>query len=158
MIFVFDCNSLSNILKHYYEDRFPSFWERFDDLIKSKEIISVREVKNELTLRFDDDKIDRLIKINGDFFTQPTTDELSFITKIYSITHFQQNLDRKKLLSGGYFADPFIIAKAWKEHGTVVTEEDNKPNAAKIPNICNHFSNIHCIKLKGFLTEMDWKF
>ena len=157
MIYVFDCNSLSNILNHYYEERFPSFWEKFDDMVLSEEIISVREVRNELTIRFDYDKIDRIVKMNNDFFTEPTTDELEFITNIYSVRHFQQNLDRKKILSGGYFADPFVIAKAKKIEGTVITEEEFKEHGAKIPNICNHFE-IPCKKLEGFLTELDWKF
>ena len=157
MIYVFDNNSLSNILNHYYTERFPSFWEKYDKIVEAVNLLSVREVRNELTLKFDDDKIDRLAKMNDKFFTSPTPEELSFITQIYSVKHFQQNLDKKKILSGGFFADPFVIAKAWKEQGTVVTEEDKKHNAAKIPNICDHFG-IHCINLEGFLTEMDWKF
>lgn len=157
MIYVFDNSSLSNILNHYYQDHFPSFWEKFDAVIKTENVISVREVRNELTGKFEDDIIDRLAKHNDKFFTTPTTEELSFITQIYSVKHFQQNLDKKKILSGGFFADPFVIAKAWKEKGTVVTEEDKKPNAAKIPNICDHFG-ILCTSLEGFLTELDWKF
>jgi len=157
MIYVFDNSSLSNILNHYYQDRFPSFWEKFDDMVKAEKIISVREVRNELTGKFDDDKIDRIAKQNDKFFTNPTPEELSFITQIYSVKHFQQNLDRKKILSGGFFADPFVIAKAWKEKATLVTEEDNKPNAARIPNICDQFK-IFCIKLEGFLTNENWKF
>ena len=61
MIYVFDNNSLSNILNHYYPDRFPSFWEKFDDIVKRGDLISVREVRNELTGKFNDDKIDRLL-------------------------------------------------------------------------------------------------
>lgn len=156
-MYVFDTNSLSNILNHYYEDRFPSFWEKFDAVMKTNDAISVREVRNELTGKFEDEKIDRLQKYNTDFFTDPTTEELSFISQIYSVQHFQQNLDKKKILSGGFFADPFVIAKARKENGTVVTEEDKKANAAKIPNICEHFE-IKCLNLEGFLINENWKF
>ena len=157
MIYIFDCNSLSNILNHYYQERFPSFWEKFDAMILDGTILSVREVRNELSGKFENDKIDRLKKENDNFFTNPTAEELTFITQIYSVNHFQQNLDKKKILSGGYFADPFIIAKAWKEKCTLITEEDHKPNAARIPNICDHFE-VHCIDLEGFLTEMKWTF
>lgn len=157
MIFIFDTNSLSNILNHYYANHFPSFWERFDQMIKSKSLLSVREVYNELKNRFEEDKIERIMNENSEFFTNPTVDELNFITQIYSVRHFQQNLDKKKILSGGFFADPFVIAKAWKVNASVVTEEENKPNAARIPNICDYF-NIPCIKLEGFLTENDWTF
>jgi hypothetical protein len=157
MIYVFDNSSLSNILDHYYQDRFPSFWEKFNEMVTQGDLISVREVRNELSGKFDDDKIEILMKHNEDFFADPTNEELSFITEIYSVKHFQQNLERKKLLSGGYFADPFVIAKARAVEGTVVTEEHFKENGAKIPNICDYFK-IPCIKLEGFLKEVDWKF
>lgn len=157
MIYVFDNNSLSNLLNHYYPERFPSFWEKYDKMVEYNNLISVREVRHELTIKFSDEVIDRLVKNNINFFADPISEELTFITQIYSIQHFRQNLDKKKLLQGGYFADPFVIAKAWKVNGTVVTEEDFRDNAAKIPNICNHF-NIPCMKLEGFLIKEDWKF
>ena len=157
MIWVFDDNSLSNILNHYYPDRFPSFWERFDKAVEDGAIISVREVRFELTLKFSNEAIGRLMKLNADFFSSPTPEELERITQIYSVAHFRQNLDRKKLLKGGFFADPFVIAKAWKEGGTVVSEENFRENGAKIPNICKHFG-INCLKLEGFLIKVDWKF
>jgi len=96
MIYVYDNNSLSNILNHYYPDRFPSFWEKFDEMIQNGEIISVREVRFELTSKFSDEVIDRLVKYNDAFFANPTPEELGFITKIYSVLHFQQNLDYVK--------------------------------------------------------------
>jgi hypothetical protein len=139
MIYVCDDNSLSNVLSHYYQDRFPSFWERFNEMVSQGSLISVREVKNELSLKFDDEIIIILEKHSKNFFANPTNEELSFITEIYSVNHFQQNLERKKLLKGGFFADPFILAKAWAVKGTVVTEEHYKENGAKIPNICKHF-------------------
>lgn len=157
MIYVFDANSLSNILNHYYPNRFPSFWDKFDNMVQTGNIISVREVRFELTLKFSDEAIDRLVIHNKDFFSNPAPEELGFITQIYSVVHFQQNLEKKKLLQGGYFADPFIIAKAWKEKGMVVTEEGNKDHAAKIPNICKHF-DIFCENLEGFLIKENWKF
>ena len=64
--------------------------------------------------KFNKETIERLIKCNNEFFLNPTPDELGFITQIYSISHFQQNLDKKKILQGGYFADPLVIAKVCK--------------------------------------------
>lgn len=157
MIYVFDNSSLSNILNHYYPDRFPSFWEKFNDIVNRGKLISVREVRNELTGKFDEKTIEILIKNNKSFFLDPTTEELGLITEIYTVKHFQQNLEKKKILSGGYFADPFVIAKAWKENATVITEEEYKEHGAKIPNICEHFK-IPCLKLEGFLAKEDWKF
>jgi hypothetical protein len=158
MIYIFDTNSISNVLNHYYPTRFPSFWEKFVDEIRNKNIISVREVRHELEERFDKNKLILLTQYNSDFFQQPSLSELSFIGEIYKILHFRQNLNQKKLLKGGPFADPFIIAKGKIiTDGIVVTEEESKPNAAKIPNICKHF-DVDCINLEGFLTRKNWIF
>lgn len=157
MIYVFDTNSLSNVLNHYYRDRFPSFWEKFDKMVNKKSLISVREARFELKGKFDDTTIDLLKEYSDDFFDEPIVDELAFITEIYSISHFRQNLDRKKLLQGGYFADPFIIAKARIKGGIVVTEEDRPENGVRIPNICDHFG-IGCENLEGFLVRENWRF
>lgn len=120
-------------------------------------VISVREARFELENKFDDPIIKQLTVRNPDFFEAPTVVELSFITTIYSISHFQQNLNRKKLLQGGPFADPFIIAKAKVKRAVVVTEEGKPPHGARIPNICEHFG-VDCMNLEGFLTQEDWKF
>lgn len=154
---MFDTNSLSNVLKHYYRDRFPTFWEKFDEMVDNKKLISVREARLELKIRFDDETIDRLKEHNDYFFEEPSVQELAFITEIYSVSHFRQNLDKKKLLQGGYFADPFVIAKAKVKGAIVVTEEDRPDNGVRIPNICDHFG-LECMKIEGFLVKEDWKF
>jgi Domain of unknown function (DUF4411) len=71
--------------------------------------------------------------------------------------HFQQNIEQQKLLRGGKNADPFVIAKAAVECRTVVTMEQLKPNAAKIPNICRHF-NVSCFTLEEFMEAENWQF
>lgn len=60
-------------------------------------------------------------------------------------------------MRGGRNADPFVIAKAGVEGHTVVTMELFKPNAAKIPNICQHFT-VKCLTLEGFMEEEGWEF
>lgn len=157
-MYVFDTNSLSNVLRHYYRDRFPSFWEKFDVMLQNKKVISVREARFELERRFQETVIEKqFVMHNPDFFEGPSGEELSFITEIYLIPHFRQNLDRKKLLQGGYFADPFIIAKAAIRQAVVVTEEEHPNHGARIPNICEHFG-VECVKLEGFFVKEDWKF
>lgn len=155
--YIFDTNSLSSIIKHYFPSGFPSFWDKFRSSVEISQIISVREVKRELGDRFSDDQISHLITGNKDFFESPTNEELAFITEIYRVMHFKQNMESKKILSGGPFADPFVIAKGKIALRTVVTEEVIKPNGAKIPNICDHFS-IPCINFEGFLTQESWRF
>jgi hypothetical protein len=157
LIYVFDTNSLSNVLNNYYRDSFPSFWEKFDEMIHNRNAISVREARFELKGKFDDSEIELLKRSNADFFEDPTVEELAFFAQIYSVAHFQQNLDKKKLLQGGYFADPFIIAKAKLKKAVVVTEESRPKNGARIPNICDHFV-IEYDNLQGFLVRENWRF
>lgn len=126
-------------------------------MLQVKGLISVREARFELEQKFDEATIVQLTAHNPDFFEDPSVEELSFVGEIYSIPHFQQNLDRKKLLQGGYFADPFVIAKAKIKKAAVITEEERPQNGAKIPNICEHFG-IECMKLGGFLIKEGWKF
>lgn len=47
-LYVFDTSSLSVLIKHFYESRFPSLWIKIDDLINSGKMISVREARREL--------------------------------------------------------------------------------------------------------------
>lgn len=101
--------------------------------------------------------IELLSRQNGDFFEDPTAEELTFIAEIYSVQHFRQNLDKKKLLKGGPFADPFIIAKAKLKDAVVVTEESRPRNGARITNICDHFG-IAYENLQGFLARENWTF
>lgn len=111
--YIFDTCSLNVIIKSFYEKRFPTFWDKFDELANDKAIISIKEVKRELTRKFDESEIP--------------------------------------------IADPLIIAKAEACNGVVVTEEVHKPNANKIPNVCEK-RNVRCINLERFMEEQNWSF
>jgi hypothetical protein len=126
-------------------------------MVESGVAISVREVHNEIKNFARKDELETWAKNHPDFFRDPTPAELAFITQIYSVPHFLNSISQQKLLKGGPFADPFVIAKAHEEHGTVVTQERLMPNAAKIPNICDHFK-IPCVNLQEFLKAQNWSF
>ena len=157
MKYVFDTNSLSSILKFYYPARFPSFWEKFNDMLAGEKICSVREVYHELNNRFEKGELKIFTNQNKDFFSEPIRSEQEFLKKIFSEPQFQESLSKKKRLKGEAFADPFIIAKAETLDATVVTEEKHKENSVRIPNICEHF-NIDCCNLEQFLVKEDWCF
>jgi hypothetical protein len=120
-------------------------------------IISVREAFKEISKLNRGDLLEEWVNNNKGFFPEPALEELKFVTRIYSVKHFQYNIDKKKMLHGGPVADPFIIAKAYVNGGKVVTLEENKPHAAKIPNICEHFK-VGCINLEEFLKEIGISF
>ena len=157
MKYIFDNNTLSGIFRHYYRDSFSSFWTLFDKMVIEGNIVSVREVHNEIKKLTRKDDLETWAKAHSSFFHDPSTEELQFITIIYSVPHFYNSISQQKLLKGGPFADPFIIAKAYVENATVVSEEKLRPNAAKIPNICEHFK-ISCINFQLFLKQNNWSF
>lgn len=63
-----------------------------------------------------------------------------FVSEIFKVSHFQQLISAAAQLKGKPVADPFLVASAKVNAAVLVTEEQFKPNAAKIPNVCEHFS------------------
>lgn len=126
-------------------------------MIEEERIVSTREVKREIETQ--DDDLTRWTETVPNLFSSPTRDVGSFVSTIYSVTHFQDNIERKKLLKGGLNADPFVVATAALQDpvGTVVTLERHKPNAVRIPNLCEYF-DIPCLNLEGFMGEEGWVF
>ena len=154
MIYVFDSNTLIKIFNHYYRNQFPSFWKIFDEYVTAEKIISVRSVKTEL--KDGKDSLADFVMENN-IFDIPTNEETEFIAIIFKNTHFQSLIDKKARLKGKEVADPYLIAKAKILNACVVTEEKLKPNAAKIPNVCEKF-NVPCINLEEFMKREKWSF
>lgn len=155
MIYVFDTSAFIR-LNSYYPDVFPAFWEQFDQAVTAGDIISTREVLRELD-REDPDVVLARAKRNSDVFATPAADETNFVGRILAVPHFQQLIGAKARLTGTPVADPFVIACAAVRNGTVVTEERLKQNAAKIPNVCQHF-NVQCCNLEQFMRAVGWSF
>jgi uncharacterized protein DUF4411 len=154
-MYVYDTSIFINLFRYYYRSRFPSLWDNFENLITNGSIISTRENLREIKVQ--DDTISGWASKNVTIFQAPSIDETEFIKGIFEVPHFRQIIEQQKLLSGGLNADPFIIAKAATIDGHVVTAEIHKPNAAKIPNICEHFS-IPCLDFEQFMGKEGWSF
>jgi hypothetical protein len=155
-MYIFDTNSF-NKLFGFYPGRFPRLWALFDQLVANGRISSVKEVLKEMQVggaqHLDTDWAQR----NKEIFKEPTAAEALVLRDIFTVEHFQQGLERRKLLKGGPFADPFIIARAKVYSGIVITEEKEKPNGTKIPNICKA-SGVICTNLEGFMELEEWEF
>lgn len=156
MIYVFDTSSLI-ILKHYYPGRFGTLWSGLEMLVDAGNIISTREVFNELQAYNDVDFIQVWAKKKKRIFMTPGNNELNFVARIFSVKHFHTLIGTAELLKGKPVADPFVIAAAQVKNGTVVTQEKAKPNSAKMPIVCHHF-RVPCINLEGFMSEQNWTF
>jgi len=155
-MYVFDTSPLSTLFKNYYRRRFPSLWRNFDVLVSAGSLVSTREAYREVV----DGPVAELREWAGNnqaLFSVPTAAEGALVARIYAVPHFHQNIEQQKLLKGGRNADPFVIARASVEGGTVVTMEVFKQNAAKIPNICRHFG-VPCMTLEEFMEAEGWQF
>lgn len=156
MIYAFDTSSF-RVLGNYYPDRFPSFWEMFNQLAGMGRIVSVREVLNELDLQNTRDHLDEWVKENKGVFSAPSAIETEFVSRIFQERHFRQLVSTENLLKGRPVADPFLVATAKTWNACVVTEESMRKNAAKIPNVCEHFG-IEWTNVEGFMEREGWAF
>ena len=156
MAYVFDTSSFS-VLGNYYPEQFPTFWEKFDWAVTAGTIISVREVRRELEHYARHPHLSDWVKEHGDIFLLPSPAETQFVQKIFAVRHFRMLVSERDRLAGNLRADPFVIAKAKIINGCVVTEEARRPNAAKIPNVCDHFG-VDCTNLQGFMEREGWRF
>ena len=122
MVYIFDTSSFI-VIGHYYPERFPTFWSRFDASVEAGEVISVREAFNELTTEASRPWLAQWIKDHKEIFFLPSDEETHFVRKIFKVPHFQMLVNAKARLTGRPAADPFLIAAAHVRDGTVVSEE-----------------------------------
>lgn len=157
MIYVFDTSAFIALFRkeNYDKDVFPTLWEKFDELVRSKRIVSVREARREFKRR--DDDLTAWAKKNPERFYPPSDRQTEFIKDLFSDFHFQGLIKHKKIVGGGYEADPFVIACAYDVSGCVVTQEKDKPNAPCIPAVCRKYE-IQCVDLVGFMRKEKWQF
>lgn len=155
-IYVLDTNSL-RVFGNYYPESFPSFWSEVDDLVAEGRLLSVREVSKELEYQSPSAHLNAWVDNHSHLFTSPSSDEMSFVADIFRVPHFRQLIGEKQRLKGLPVADPFLVARGKVLDACVVTEEILKPNAAKVPNVCNHFE-VRSTNVQGFLGEVGWRF
>ena len=165
MIYVFDTGSI-RALQHFYPSIFKNIWNQIENLANEGDFISTRESLRELEQQAISDELFSWVTNHKHLFTTPSSTELEFVAEIFRVKHFQGLIGAQQRLKGMPVADPFVIACAKANGGTVVTEEGwlhpsdsltPKPNAAKIPNVCVHFK-IPCINLEAFMKAQSWKF
>lgn len=156
MVYILDSNSF-RVLENYYPATFPSFWEQFDAVVAEGRCASVSEVERELERYAARKHLIDWIAANKSIFHTPETDEMDYVAEIFAVPHFQALVGSQQLTVGTPVADPWIIAKARCVDAMVVTEEALKPNAAKVPNVCQHFG-IPYMNLEGMLAAEGWRY
>lgn len=155
-MYILDTNSI-RVLGNYYPDVFPTFWSQMEAVVADGTVSSVREVRKEIELQDASEHVGIWVASNPLIFPTPAEAEMEMVAEIFRIPHFQQLIGEKQRLRGQPVADPFIVARASVLSGCVVTEEVHKPNGAKIPNVCEHFT-VDCCNMKEFLSRLGWRY
>lgn len=152
MKYIFDSGPFIDC-RYYFPNIFKNYWHNLNQLANNKNILSVKEVYNEI-LRGSDIISDWAEK-NKDIFEKPTSDEFGIVSEILSR---HRELIKVMNISGGTpVADPFIIAKAKVNNLIVVTQETYRENAHKIPNICKELE-VEYMSLEKFMNNEGWEF
>lgn len=151
-MYLLDTNIIRTLFNFYYDEELtPEFKRGFETLINRGELISVKEVYNELILQCKkDSELAIWLKDNKSIFLTPEMEEIIYIKDIYAQRNFQNNIAQKNILRGMPVADPFLCAKAKHLNGVIVTKEVYSEHAAKIPNICEYL-NVRFIGIREFL-------
>jgi len=156
VLYVVDTSSFI-VLENYYPDTFPSFWEAWNDLVDAGRIVSVSEAHRELDTNATADFLFDWLEAHKGIFDPPTGDETAAVAEIFGVPHFQQLISQKQRVKSTPVADPWLVARALVRGGCVITEEALKPNAAKIPNVCDHFG-VDCTNLRGAFKREGWRY
>ena len=156
MAYVFDTNGF-RVLGNYYPDQFPTFWRQFNQAVINRQIISVKEVHRELESQVQPPLSNWVKDHKGIFIPPPPTRRRGSSHLFFQLNIFETLVRVQNRLTGIPCADPFVIAKAESIDGCVVTEETLKPNAAKIPNVCEHYG-VDCTNLQGLMEREGWTF
>ncbi len=156
MTYIFDTSTFI-VIGHYFPLSFPSFWQKLGAAVSAGQVLSVREVRRELDLRAAKPHLQKWVQDNSQIFVVPTEEEGRFVAEIFGVAHFQQLIGKRQRLKGTPVADPFVIAAAKVRGGCVVTEESFKKDAAKIPNVCQHFG-VKYMNLEEFMKAEGWSF
>jgi hypothetical protein len=138
--FWLDANVFITSKNAYYPfDLFPAFWSFLDKMIAAGRIASPRLVYQELEAA--GDELSQWVKAraNSGLFADPDADVQASLAKVANYVVASYSKPEAELFLKG--ADPWLVAHAMTQGGTVVTLERYDPQAkkAKIPNVCAHF-------------------
>ena len=164
--YILDSNTISEIFRSYYKDQFPSFWERFDELIRTGRVVSVRAVRSELENASRPEianSVGYLRNLNPGFFSEPDDREQLIAREMLNDLSLSAANNRwhAKAIRGIEDADPYLIARARVQSqsfiaATVVTQEQ-ADNPSNIPTVCQRFG-VRCINLQQMMLDLDWRF
>lgn len=150
--YVVDTNIWIRIGQHHPPDIFVTLWQRLDAAIAAGDLVSPEEVLHELE-RGTDDLADTF-SAKPSLFAPLDEPQMAAVAEVMQACPTLVNVEGERNR-----ADPFVVALARVQQGTVVTDERARraPTAPfKIPDACAHYG-IPCLDWFGFLREAGWQ-
>lgn len=148
-MYIFDKNVFVS-LGLYYPRRFPTIWDKIEELTETGILRSVREVRKEIEFNCPIAQIGEWVKNHHHIFMEPTAMEIRIVTEIFRNARYRNLVRRSNILRGLPVADPFIVAAGSFYEACIVTQESFRPGAACIPTVCEDLK-IEWTNLEGFL-------
>ena len=134
----------------------PTFWSKFEKLVRDGRAISPDEVLREIEKKSDEvhDWCKELNGTCGAFFLPLEEDVQDAVSDI--LAQFPKLVDDRQ---GKGQADPFVIGLAKIRGATVVTQEGRTGSnkRPKIPDVCVHY-RIRCFNLVDLMRAERWRF
>ncbi len=164
--YILDSSTISEIFRSYYQDQFPSFWERLNESVRTGRVVSVRAVQIELENASRPEIVNSvgyLRDLNPRFFSDPDEQEQSLVREMLNDPSLSaaNNRWREKANRGTEDADPYLIAKARVQNlsltGATVVTQEQADNPSNIPAVCQRFG-VRCINLRQMMSDLGWRF
>ena len=159
MAYIFDTNIFIRSKNEMPMDIWPTFWERFREMVNSDEIFTSITVKDEIDKG--KDELTEWLKQNApkSFYLSLDTDVMAQYTITQNWAKSNSVYTQTALNTFANVADAYLVATAAAKQMTLVTYEGSSPNSKKrvmIPDACNALGVRYC-DLNTVLKEMGIK-
>lgn len=153
-IYIVDMSSLKELHDRYPKNLFPTIWEQVAFLIQTGQFFSHIEVHREIrNTIYPKDKLLVWSNKYKKIFSGMDNCQISKISLIKS--KFNQHYWNNNMNRPAPWADPYLIAMAMCEEGTLITQE-HKTKANRIPPIAKEFG-IDSLNLLEFFQKLKIK-
>lgn len=156
MAYIFDTNIFIRSKNEMPMDIWPTFWERFREMVNSGEIYTSITVKDEIDKG--KDELTEWLKQNASksFYLNLDADVMAQYTLTQNWARSNSIYTQAALNTFANVADAYLVATAAAKQLTLVTYEGSNPNSKKrvmIPDVCIALGVRYC-DLNTVLREM----
>lgn len=147
-----------SIISQNPKSRYPrsvheGLWDEIDALVKSHEIVTCRQIANEVLSGKKEDTAMRWVRGSGLVILE----EDEFVQqRVSEVVNATPNLLRFGTMRSSSSGDAFIIAAAI-EYGLIILTEENKRSSFKIPQVAASF-DVEALSISELAEREGWHF